>query len=156
MKRGSRRVLGLIMTLVMILVTVPLPELKVHAAEEKYGVWIGDKEFTSEQQTITGSKGSASYNPDNCTVTFNDFVNNNGDSGIHENSLLYVEKKGTGYVAVTLAGKATFSSEDSDVFGIFSDADLRLEIASGAKISFSTVNIPLFICLMVIWQSQGS
>ena len=55
MSKKWKRCLSLIMTFLMILVTVPLPELKVFAAEEHYGIWIGNEEFTSEHLVIEGS-----------------------------------------------------------------------------------------------------
>ncbi len=107
MSKRTKKWLSLIMTFIMIAVSVPLPELKVHAATD-YGVWIGDTQFTSEKTIIDGTvKGSAIYNDSTKTLIFDNFE---GVSGRYKGSsnidyLLYSEHD------ITVTGKAVLDAE---------------------------------------------
>ncbi|MCR5250441.1 MAG: hypothetical protein K6E50_07545 [Lachnospiraceae bacterium] len=145
MKKQTLRWLSRFMSLILLLVTLPLPELKVFAAEEHYGIWIGNKEFTSEHTTINGDKGTATYNPNSGLVTFDNFENHAGES--HEGAdgkkyLFYVEDTTDDSDAnfVEFTGKATFKSLWMSEYGLGAEAETWLNIASGADITFKMYN----------------
>ena len=55
MSKRTKKWLSWIMTLIMIFVSVPIPELKVHAAGS--GIWVGDTELVLDTP-VSGEKGS--------------------------------------------------------------------------------------------------
>ena len=152
MKKQTLRWLSRIMALILLLVTVPLPELKVFAAEEHYGIWIGPNEFTETNLTINGNKGSATYNPNSGVITFDKFESDCGDDGDYiaadgKRYLFYVEDTtaNSDSTFVEFAGTATFTSAFMSEYGLGSEAEMWLVIAQGADIKFKTENTALNI-----------
>ena len=156
MKKQTLRWLSRIMAVIMLLVTLPLPELKVFAADEHYGIWIGNEEFTSDHREIQGKQGKATvgefgYGKDR-TVTFSgNFVPKDGSDGVYTAAngrkyLVYIAED-TNYSStfVEFDGKASFSSTDPQVMGLGSEAEMELVIAQGAEIEFKTENTALNI-----------
>ena len=144
MKKTAKRIFGLIMSLIVILTTAPLPELKVHAAED-YGVWVGGEEFTSEHLTIYGAKGTATYKPEDGkssgTIVFDDFETSNFGTWGTSKYLFFIEgdenKDTLDYF--TIQGKATFKSEGGAVMGLGSyDTEAIIEIGKDAELKIDT------------------
>ncbi|MCR4642438.1 MAG: carbohydrate-binding domain-containing protein [Lachnospiraceae bacterium] len=148
MRKGKRSVLGLVMALVMVLASVPIPELKVQAAEE-YGVWVGDQQFTSEKLTINGSvKGQAIYDKDAQRLTFNDFEGVEGEHevGSGEYALVYTTKNleigGTAVLEAT--GENHNGIRAGDVNLVFL-AESDITVTTGSYSVYSTHNKPVDI-----------
>ncbi len=157
MSKKLKRCLSLIMTFLMILVTVPLPELKVFAAEEHYGIWIGNEEFTSEHLEIEGKQGKATIEAygDGGVVKFSgNFIGKDGDDGIHKTAdgrkfLLYVDTdklhNETYGTYIELQGNAKFASTDPAVVGLGADDGVLLvNISEGADICFDTAGYGVY------------
>ncbi|MCR5249593.1 MAG: carbohydrate-binding domain-containing protein [Lachnospiraceae bacterium] len=127
MKKRMRRFLSSMMAFLMVLVSLPVPGLKVHATEN-YGVWIGDTEFTSDDLVIEGESGTAAFDSVTGTVTFNDFE---GVKGKKDDCLIYTNRD------ITLSGKAVISGDDTAQYGIYAyacditfseDADISVDM----------------------------
>ncbi len=146
MRKGKRSVLGLVMALVMVLASVPIPELRVQAAEE-YGVWVGDQQFTSEKTVINDvrGKGKASFDNASSTLTFEDFEGVEGEHEISENeyALIYAEEKAEKRT-IKIGGKAVLAAQGENHNGICSAKDVDIEILPGADISVTTESYSVY------------
>lgn len=150
MRKGKRSVLGLVMALVMVLASVPIPELRVLADVEHYGVWVGDEEFTEDKLTISDKNGSgtAEFDKKTNTLTFNDFEGVEGEHevGSGEYALVYTTKD------LKIGGKAVLETTGENHNGIRA-GDVKLEflaesditVTTGSYSVYSTYNKPVDI-----------
>ncbi|MCR4642425.1 MAG: hypothetical protein K5697_10405 [Lachnospiraceae bacterium] len=145
MKKTMLRGLSRIMAVIMLLVTVPLPELKVLAAEE-YGVWVGDQQFTSEKKTIYDKKGTGTAEYDNIThtLTFNDFEGVEGEHevGSGEYALVCTDSNYT-FSEINIAGNAVLEAQEQNHNGIRSDG-VNINILAGSDISVTTESYSVY------------
>ena len=151
MNKQTLRWISRIMAVILLLVTLPLPEFKVNAAEE-YGIWIGSEQFTSDHlEILDGKGGKATYDHEKKLITFDNF---NGTKVYEETNggryLLYVgDGPLTDDPIITLTGKASFSSSFSNVMGIASNIDIfDVQIDQNADISITTGN-------SAVWLPRG-
>ena len=127
MSKKTKRFLSILMTFIMIMVSVPIPELKVHAGS---GVWIGDQEMVEGTPVAGTSKGSVTLTVISGTnvLTFDDFE---GVDGSHKEGADYFQVYSD--KSLTIHGKAAFDGEIGAIgcngkLIISEDADLSMDL----------------------------
>jgi len=111
--------------------TTGLPTVVLVApAVTEYPLWVGGEQFTSEKLTINGTTGTAVYDPDNDTLTLNNY-SYTGEG--YEDAAIYYNGANTLKLNLVGDNSVTHSSDTSFSYGVYAESG-SIEI-SGDKLT---------------------
>ena len=107
----KKRILGVLITLVMLIGLVTVMSISASADTVTYGLWVGGEQFTSEKLTVTGGGGTATYDPDTNTLTLDNY-SYTGAGYVHQNSaMIFSELSDT--LNIVLKGINTLTGQNN-------------------------------------------
>ena len=121
MNRIKRAALAVLLALCVALGAIPGAGMKSYAADT-YGLYVGGVQITSDNLTVSGGSGTATYDPDTHTLTLNNYsyTGNGYSDGWQSGGIDY---RGDGNLRIALVGsnsimKSAASSPDNS-YGIY-------------------------------------
>jgi len=119
----KKRILSMLLALAMVLGLMPNLGLTAEAADITYDLWVGGKQVTPTNLTITGSEGTATYDPDTNTLTLNNYTYSGTG---HNNAAIYYGGTDTLNLNLIDENHVTSSGGSDKSYGVYASGSISV------------------------------